>query len=71
MALIGGNGRIVAYTKDPSKFGEKVSDILDAEQIANMANLKRGEVTYTVDKDKGRSSCTCPSASARPTRAGP
>ncbi|CAH0227999.1 methyl-accepting chemotaxis protein [Pseudomonas sp. KD5] len=54
MALIGGNGRIVAYTKDPSKFGEKVSDILDSKQIANMANLKRGEVTYTVDKAQGR-----------------
>ncbi|QXH61186.1 methyl-accepting chemotaxis protein [Pseudomonas azerbaijanorientalis] len=54
MALIGGNGRIVAYTKDPSKFGEKVSDILDSKQIANMASLKRGEVTYTVDKAQGR-----------------
>ncbi|OOG13646.1 chemotaxis protein [Pseudomonas sp. C9] len=54
MALIGGNGRIVAYTKDPSKFGEKVSDILDSQQIANMANLKRGEVTYTVDQAQGR-----------------
>ncbi|MNM48115.1 Methyl-accepting chemotaxis protein PctB [compost metagenome] len=54
MALIGGNGRIVAYTKDPSKFGEKVGDILDSKQIANMANLKRGEVTYTVDKAQGR-----------------
>ncbi|MBK5399421.1 methyl-accepting chemotaxis protein [Pseudomonas sp. TH39(2020)] len=54
MALIGGNSRIVAYTKDPSKFGEKVSDILDSQQIANMANLKRGEVTYTVDKAQGR-----------------
>ncbi len=54
MALIGGNGRIVAYTKDPSKFGEKVSDILDAEQTANLANLKRDEVTYSVNKDKGR-----------------
>ncbi|KJZ43874.1 chemotaxis protein [Pseudomonas fluorescens] len=54
MALIGGNGRIVAYTKDPGKFGEKVSDILDSKQIANMANLKRGEVTYTVDKAQGR-----------------
>jgi methyl-accepting chemotaxis protein len=32
MALIGGNGRIVAYTKDPSKFGEKVSDILDSNR---------------------------------------
>ena len=54
MALIGGNGRIVAYTKDSTKFGEKVSDILDSKQIANMANLKRGEVTYTVDKNQGR-----------------
>ncbi|CAI8725384.1 methyl-accepting chemotaxis protein [Pseudomonas sp. IT-347P] len=54
MALIGGNGRIVAYTQDPSKFGEKVSDILDAEQTANLANLKRGEVTYSVNKNKGR-----------------
>lgn len=54
MVLIGSNGRIVAYTKDPSKFGEKVSDILDSKQIANMANLKRGEVTYTVDKAQGR-----------------
>nr|WP_085693869.1 MULTISPECIES: methyl-accepting chemotaxis protein [unclassified Pseudomonas] len=54
MALIGGNGRIVAYTKDPSKFGEKVSDILNSQQIANMANLKRGEVTYTVSKEQGR-----------------
>jgi len=54
MALIGGNGRIVAYTKDPSKFGEKVSDILDSQQVANMANLKRGEVTYSVDKTQGR-----------------
>nr|WP_095123015.1 methyl-accepting chemotaxis protein [Pseudomonas sp. Irchel s3f10] len=54
MALIGGNGRIVAYTQDPSKFGEKISDILDAEQTANLANLKRGEVTYSVNKDKGR-----------------
>ena len=54
MALIGSNGRIVAYTKDPGKFGEKVSDILDAQQIANMANLKRGEVTYTVNKEQGR-----------------
>jgi len=54
MALIGSNGRIVAYTQDPSKFGEKVSDILDAQQIANMANLKRGEVTYTINKEQGR-----------------
>lgn len=54
MALVGGNGRIVAYTKDSSKFGEKVSDILDAEQASNLANLKRDEVTYSVNQAKGR-----------------
>ncbi|MCP1472655.1 methyl-accepting chemotaxis protein [Pseudomonas sp. EB276 TE3739] len=54
MALVGGNGRIVAYTKDSSKFGEKVSDILDAEQTSNLANLKRDEVTYSVNQAKGR-----------------
>lgn len=54
MALIGGNQRLVAYTKDPSKFGEKVSDILDATQVANLGKLNRGEVTYNVDKANGR-----------------
>ncbi|WP_191630201.1 cache domain-containing protein, partial [Pseudomonas fluorescens] len=58
MALIGGNGRIVAYTKDPSKFGEKVSDILDAEQTANLANLKRDEVTQSGKKAPGHSAFT-------------
>ncbi|NVZ25811.1 methyl-accepting chemotaxis protein [Pseudomonas gingeri NCPPB 3146 = LMG 5327] len=53
MALVGTNGRLVAYTKDPSKFGEKVSDILDAEKVATMGKLNRGEVTYNVDKAKG------------------
>ncbi|OLF51875.1 chemotaxis protein [Pseudomonas chlororaphis] len=54
MALIGGNGRLVAYTKDPSKFGEKVSDILDSEEVAKLGNLKRGEVDYHVDQAQGR-----------------
>ncbi|APC17562.1 chemotaxis protein [Pseudomonas frederiksbergensis] len=54
MALIGGNQRLVAYTKDPSKFGEKVSDILDATQVANLGKLNRAEVTYNVDKANGR-----------------
>ncbi|MCB2253055.1 methyl-accepting chemotaxis protein [Pseudomonas chlororaphis] len=54
MALIGGNGRLVAYTKDPSKFGEKVSDILDSEEVAKLGSLKRDEVNYSVDQSKGR-----------------
>lgn len=43
--------RIRSYTPKVGVFGD---DILDSKQIANMANLKRGEVTYTVDKAQGR-----------------
>ncbi|NBF11071.1 HAMP domain-containing protein [Pseudomonas sp. Fl4BN1] len=53
MALIGGNGRLVAYTKDPSKFGEKVSDVLNSDSVAKLSSLKRGEVTYNVDQANG------------------
>ncbi|ROL79930.1 chemotaxis protein [Pseudomonas protegens] len=54
MALIGGNGRLVAYTKDSSKFGEKVSDVLRQDTVARLSNLKRGEVTYNVDQANGQ-----------------
>jgi len=50
MALIGGNGRLVAYTRDSSKFGEPVSSILQGEQLAQLSHLKRGEVAYSVDQ---------------------
>jgi len=53
MALIGGNGRLVAYTKDSSKFGEKVSDVLTSDAVAKLSSLKRGEVTYDVDQANG------------------
>ncbi len=53
MTLVGTNGRLVAYTKDPSKFGEKLSDILDADKVAAMGRLNRGEVTYNIDKTQG------------------
>ncbi|WOE78573.1 methyl-accepting chemotaxis protein [Pseudomonas protegens] len=54
MALIGGNGRLVAYTKDSSKFGEKVSDVLRQDTVARLSNLKRDEVTYNVDQANGQ-----------------
>ncbi|MDP9518332.1 methyl-accepting chemotaxis protein [Pseudomonas protegens] len=54
MALIGGNGRLVAYTKDSSKFGEKVSNVLRQDTVARLSNLKRGEVTYNVDQANGQ-----------------
>nr|WP_248764725.1 methyl-accepting chemotaxis protein [Pseudomonas protegens] len=60
MALIGGNGRLVAYTKDSSKFGEKVSDVLSSDAVTKLSSLKRGEVTYDVDQANGTISLYLP-----------
>ncbi len=60
MALIGGNGRLVAYTKDSSKFGEKVSDVLSSDALTRLSSLKRGEVTYDVDQANGTISLYLP-----------
>ncbi|SCZ59615.1 MULTISPECIES: methyl-accepting chemotaxis protein [unclassified Pseudomonas] len=60
MALIGGNGRLVAYTKDSSKFGEKVSDVLSSDALTKLSSLKRGEVTYDVDQANGNISLYLP-----------
>ena len=54
MALIGGNARLVAYTRDPGKFGEKVSDVLNSDTVAKLSSLKRGEVTYDIDQANGK-----------------
>jgi len=53
MALIATNGRLVAYTKDTSKLGEKASDILDANEVANLSTITKGEVRYDIDKAHG------------------
>ncbi|MEY9330555.1 methyl-accepting chemotaxis protein [Pseudomonas protegens] len=60
MALIGGNGRLVAYTKDSSKFGEKVSGVLSSDALTKLSSLKRGEVTYDVDQANGTISLYLP-----------
>jgi len=60
MALIGGNGRLVAYTKDSSKFGEKVSDVLSSDALTKLSSLKRGEETYDVDQANGTISLYLP-----------
>lgn len=60
MALIGGNGRLVAYTKDSSKFGEKISDVLSSDALTKLSSLKRGEVTYDVDQANGTISLYLP-----------
>jgi predicted Zn-dependent protease len=53
MALISSNGRLVAYTKDASKLGEKASDLLDSNELTNLNQLKAGEVRYDIDKEHG------------------
>ncbi|WEL82721.1 methyl-accepting chemotaxis protein [Pseudomonas sp. CBSPCAW29] len=53
LALISSNGRLVAYTQDASKLGEKASDLLDSNELANLSQLKIGEVRYDVDKQHG------------------
>jgi methyl-accepting chemotaxis protein len=53
LALIATNGRLVAYTKDTSKLGEKASEILDANEVANLNTLTKGEVRYDIDKEHG------------------
>ncbi|PMX25419.1 methyl-accepting chemotaxis protein [Pseudomonas sp. MPR-R2A7] len=53
LALISSNGRLVASTKDPSKLGEKASDLLDGNELANLNQLKVGEVRYDIDHEHG------------------
>ncbi|MBC3243851.1 methyl-accepting chemotaxis protein [Pseudomonas lurida] len=53
LALISSNGRLVAYTKDASKLGEKAGDLLDSNELTNLNQLKVGEVRYDIDKEHG------------------
>ncbi|MEA9996578.1 methyl-accepting chemotaxis protein [Pseudomonas sp. 10B1] len=60
MALIASNGRLVAYTKDVSKLGEKASDILDASKMASLGQIGLGQVRYELDKEHSRISLYLP-----------
>ncbi|WP_325918411.1 methyl-accepting chemotaxis protein [Pseudomonas frederiksbergensis] len=53
MALLSSNNRLVAFTKDPSKLGEKASDLLDANELDNLTKLGVGEVRYDIDETHG------------------
>ncbi len=54
LALIASNGRLVAYTKDISKLGEKAGDILDANKIASLSQIGLGDARYELDKEHNR-----------------
>ncbi|MBV6287541.1 methyl-accepting chemotaxis protein [Pseudomonas sp. MAFF 301350] len=49
LALVAGNNRLVAYTKDASKFGEKIEDVLDANEIDNLKQINSTDLRYEFD----------------------
>ncbi|MNP81108.1 hypothetical protein D3C76_1793820 [compost metagenome] len=44
----------MAFTKDPSKFGEKASDALDASVATTLSQLSGENLRYEVNQDAGR-----------------
>ncbi len=54
LALVSSNGRLVAYTRDPSKFGEKASEVLASEEAATLSSLSGEALHYEVDASKDR-----------------
>ena len=54
LALIASNGRLVAYTKDESKFGEKASDVLDPATAAGLGKASGDALHYEVDRSGGQ-----------------
>ncbi|MEE1888293.1 methyl-accepting chemotaxis protein [Pseudomonas sp. 137P] len=54
LALVSSNGRLVAYTRDPSKFGEKAADVLDSDEANTLKNLSGEALHYEVDAAKDR-----------------
>ena len=54
LALIANNGRLVAYTKDESKFGEKASDVLPAADAASLKKVTGDAPVYEVDNENGQ-----------------
>ncbi|KXG79198.1 methyl-accepting chemotaxis protein [Pseudomonas mosselii] len=54
LALVSSNGRLVAYTRDPAKFGEKAGDVLDSDEANTLNNLSGEALHYEVDAAKDR-----------------
>ncbi|MBA6064745.1 methyl-accepting chemotaxis protein [Pseudomonas mosselii] len=54
LALVSSNGRLVAYTRDPAKFGEKAGDVLDSDEANTLNNLSGEALHYEVDATKDR-----------------
>nr|WP_319527307.1 methyl-accepting chemotaxis protein [Pseudomonas laurentiana] len=54
LALVSGNGRLVAYTKDENKFGEKASDVLGANEVKVLNSLSDDNLRYEMDRSTGQ-----------------
>ena len=54
LALIANNGRLVAYTKDESKFGEKASEVLPAAEAAGLSKTSGDTLRYDLDREAGQ-----------------
>ncbi|HWV10775.1 MAG TPA: methyl-accepting chemotaxis protein, partial [Pseudomonas sp.] len=50
LALIASNGRLVASTQAPDKLGSPATELLDANEVANLQALAAGQATYDIDE---------------------
>ena len=49
LALIAGNGRLIASTRAPDKLGEPATVLLDANELGNLGKLQPGQPIYSID----------------------
>ncbi|WP_322980986.1 methyl-accepting chemotaxis protein [Pseudomonas sp. C11] len=49
LALIAGNGRLIASTRAPDKLGEPATVLLDANEQGNLGKLQPGQPIYSID----------------------
>lgn len=54
MALISSNGRLAAYTKDPSKLGAAAETVLGARDMSALKNLQVDQPLYQLDEEHGQ-----------------
>ncbi len=52
MALIASNGRLVASTQAPDKLGSPATELLDANEVANLQSMTAGQVIYDIDEQE-------------------
>ncbi|MFP6798066.1 MAG: methyl-accepting chemotaxis protein [Pseudomonas sp.] len=51
MALISSHGRLVASTQAPDKLGSPATELLDANELENLRQLKPGQIIYDIHQE--------------------